>query len=346
MSSGALFLATALLAGPLVHGHYIFSQLVVNDKPVGTDYTYIRKNTNTYMPSFTQDVVNSPNLICNEGAQRAASQTYDVKAGDKIGFKLWYNEFIEHPGPAFVYMSKAPGEVASYDGTDDWFKAYENGVTGSPSQDTNWGTWQKDRIEFTIPAHIPDGEYLVRPEHIALHEGHVGKVQFYMECAQLRISGGGNGTPSPLVKIPGLYSAQDPGFAFNKWGGNVGIYEMPGPAVWSGGGSGGSASTSSSGNSSTAEVSGGDSGASTSSASTPDASTSGGSTSGSSAGSTGTGGTTGTSGATGSAEPANGFSGSQAGSSGGSANTWGTTAGQAPSWGSWTAARLRRSFIA
>ncbi|PIA95940.1 putative endo-beta-1,4-glucanase D [Cercospora beticola] len=243
-------------------------------------------------------------------------------------------------------MSKAPGDVASYDGTGDWFKAYENGVTGSPSQDTNWGTWQKDRIEFTIPKEIPDGEYLVRPEHIAIHEGHVGKAQFYMECAQLRISGGGNGTPSPLVKIPGLYSAQDPGIAFNKWGGNVGNYEMPGPAVWSGGGSGGSASTSSSGNNSTAEVSVGGTGAATSDASSPGASTSGGSTPGGSAGSAGTGGTTGTSAATGSAGPANGSSGSQAGSSGGSSNTWGTTAGQAPSWGSWTAGRFRRSFIA
>ncbi|GIZ48218.1 hypothetical protein CKM354_001128600 [Cercospora kikuchii] len=228
-------------------------------------------------------------------------------------------------------MSKAPGDVASYDGTGDWFKTYENGVTGSPSQDTNWGTWQKDRIEFTIPKDIPDGEYLVRVQHIAIHEGHVGKAQFYMECAQLRISGGGNGTPSPLVKIPGLYSAQDPGIAFNKWGGNVGNYEMPGPAVWSGGGSASASSASSSGNSSTAEGSGG---------------VSGGSASSGSAGSAGTGGTTGTSAATGSAGPANGSSGSQAGSSAGSANTWGTTAGQAPSWGSWTAGRLRRTFIA
>ena len=160
--------ATALLAAPLVHGHYIFSQLIVNDQAIGSDYTYIRKNTNTYMPSFTQDVVNSPNLICNEGAQNAAAETYDVKAGDKIGFKLSFNEFIEHPGPAFVYMSKAPGDVASYDGTGDWFKAYENGVTGSASEDTNWGTWQKDRIEFTIPADVPDGEYLVRVSWICL----------------------------------------------------------------------------------------------------------------------------------------------------------------------------------
>jgi hypothetical protein len=208
----------ASLLASLVEGHYIFSQLIVNGAAVGSDYTYMRKNTNEYQPSFTSEIVNSEELRCNKGATTAASKTYDVKAGDKIGFKLWFNEFIEHPGPAFVYMSKAPGDVSSYDGSGDWFKAYEGGLCGgSPGTDTSWCTWQKDRIEFTIPADIEDGEYLVRPEHIAIHEGHVGKAQFYMECAQLRISGGGGKTPSPLVKIPGLYSAQDPGIAFNKW---------------------------------------------------------------------------------------------------------------------------------
>lgn len=156
-------LATAaLLAAPLVNGHYIFSQLIVNGSPVGSDYSYIRKNTNTYMPSYAADVINSPNLICNEGAQKAYSETYDVKAGDKIGFKLSFNEMIEHPGPAFVYMSKAPSTVDTYDGTGDWFKAFESGVSGSVSDDTNWASWQKDQIEFTIPKEIPDGEYLVR----------------------------------------------------------------------------------------------------------------------------------------------------------------------------------------
>src|ERR1700754_4812709 len=98
----------ALLA-PLASSHYIFSQLVVNGKAVGSDYTYIRKNSNNYQPSFPSEVINSPDLRCNKGATAGSTQTYSVAAGDKIGFKLAYNEFIEHPGPGFVYMSKAPG---------------------------------------------------------------------------------------------------------------------------------------------------------------------------------------------------------------------------------------------
>jgi hypothetical protein len=58
----------SLFAAPLaVQAHYIFSQLIVNGQAKGGDYTYIRKNSNSYMPSFTNDVVNSPNLRCNSG---------------------------------------------------------------------------------------------------------------------------------------------------------------------------------------------------------------------------------------------------------------------------------------
>ena len=95
----------ALLAAPLANAHYIFSQLIVNGQAVGQDYSYIRQNTNTYMPSYTDEIINSEELRCNKGATNAASETYDVNAGDTIGFKLAYDEFIEHPGPGFVYMS-------------------------------------------------------------------------------------------------------------------------------------------------------------------------------------------------------------------------------------------------
>jgi hypothetical protein len=59
-------LTAALLAAPLVvNAHYIFSQLVVNDELVGSDYTYIRQNTNSYEPSITDDVISSNNMRCN-----------------------------------------------------------------------------------------------------------------------------------------------------------------------------------------------------------------------------------------------------------------------------------------
>ncbi|KAK5955679.1 hypothetical protein OHC33_003320 [Knufia fluminis] len=233
-------LLAGLVAVSAAEAHYIFSILTHNGKQVGTDYTYIRKNTNTYMPSYTSEVVNSPDLRCNKGATNAASQTYTVKAGDTVGAKIWNRETIEHPGPAFVYMSKAPGSVSSYDGSGDWFKVWESGPTcgGGPGTDTAWCTWQDTEMSFKIPANIPSGEWLVRFEHIAIHEGHVGKAQFYMECAQLKIEGGSTGgTGSPAVKIPGVYKSTDPGIALNKWN-NPTSYTMPGGPIATFGGSG------------------------------------------------------------------------------------------------------------
>lgn len=229
----SLLLVAALAAA--AEAHYIFNILIVNGQRIGGEYTYVRRNTNSYNPAFP-DIVNSNDLRCNVGAKPGGNvQTYEVKAGDKIGFKVFNNEFIEHPGPGFIYMSKAPNGVATYDGSGDWFKVYETGLCrGNAASDGNWCSYGKDRLEFTIPPKTPPGEYLVRIEHIGLHEGHRNRAQFYITCAQLKISGPGGGTPGPLVKIPGIYKANDPGIAYNKWTSNPAPYKMPGPAVWDG----------------------------------------------------------------------------------------------------------------
>jgi hypothetical protein len=215
MKTSVLAAAFAALT-PLAQAHYIFNRLIVNGASIGGEYAYTRKNSNSYNPSIPSELMNSNDLRCNKGAT-SPSATYTVKAGDKIGFKLFNNEFIEHPGPGFVYVSKAPGAVKDYDGSGDWVKVMETSLcNNNPGQDTAWCSWQKDRLEWTIQKNLPSGEYLVRVEHIGLHEGHVGKAQFYIECFQLKIEGGGNGTPGPTVKFPGAYKASDPGIAFNK----------------------------------------------------------------------------------------------------------------------------------
>jgi Auxiliary Activity family 9 (formerly GH61) len=134
-------------------------------------------------------------------------------------------------------MSKAPEgtTAATYDGSGDWFKVYETGLCrNSPGQDAAWCSWQKDRLEFTIPKNIPPGDYLVRVEHIGLHQADRGQAQFYLECTQLTITGEGGGNPQPLVKIPGIYKAEDPGIHYDKWASNPKPYIMPGPPVWNG----------------------------------------------------------------------------------------------------------------
>jgi hypothetical protein len=95
-------------------------------------------------------------------------------------------------------------------------------------------TIDKGTVSVTIPKNLPSGDYLLRVEHIALHSAStVGGAQFYISCAQVSVTGGGSGTPSPLVSFPGAYSATDPGIKVNIYSGST-SYTPPGPAVWTG----------------------------------------------------------------------------------------------------------------
>jgi hypothetical protein len=89
----------------------------------------------------------------------------------------------------------------------------------------------------TVPKTTPDGEYLLRVEHIALHMAmQANKAQFYLSCTQVRITGGGSGTPGPLVALPGAYKSNDPGILvnLNSIQNAPETYQPPGPAVWTG----------------------------------------------------------------------------------------------------------------
>ncbi|KAM5345100.1 hypothetical protein ACJ41O_010962 [Fusarium nematophilum] len=230
----------------LASAHYSFDVLVVDGVETQAGQ-YVRINTRTekYMPtkfinSFDNVTPLSDDFRCNLGASSGSGvEVAEVAAGSDLAMKLAAGATMQHPGPAFVYMSKAPGDVTSYAGDGDWFKIHEEGLCDSSDiKSTSWCTWDKDRISFTVPADTPAGEYLVRAEHIGLHGAHNGEAEFYYACAQVKVTGSGSGTPSPTVKIPGVYSADDASVNFSIWGGNA-DYPMPDPAVWSSGSSSG-----------------------------------------------------------------------------------------------------------
>ena len=131
-------------------------------------------------------------------------------------------------------MAKAPAgvDIANWDGAGQvWFKTYSEKPPSSRLGETQaWASGNKQDFTFTVPKSTPNGDYLVRIEHIALHN--TGKPQIYVACGQVRVTNGGNGTPGPLVAFPGVYAANDPGVVFNLYAG--GQYRAPGPAVWIG----------------------------------------------------------------------------------------------------------------
>jgi cellulase len=181
--------------------------------------------------------VTSPNVQCNVAGTKA-SKSVTVKGGDKIAFQWWHNgpddDVIDpsHKGPIMVYASKAGSSYS-------WTKLWEDGLSGG-----KWAvekliagsyTGKKGQHEMTLPNLAP-GEYVLRPELIALHEGNKqGGAQLYMECVHIKVEGSGTATLPAGVSFPGAYKATDAGILFDIYAGKT-SYTIPGPKVWNGAG--------------------------------------------------------------------------------------------------------------
>lgn len=196
------------LLTPLASAHYNFERLIVNSVTTGA-YEYVR--------ALGPGVSNGPfynvqhtDMRCNNGSFSAASKTktHAVKAGDTVGFTV--RDVLGHPGPLFAYMSKSTvANVSAYQGEGEWSKVYEMGVKTYANYSLPM-TWLSDgwtKFEFKIPRAIENGQYLLRAEHIAVHSagGPEGAgAQFYIGCAQIEVSGGMGGKPSPAGRFPGI----------------------------------------------------------------------------------------------------------------------------------------------
>ncbi|CZT12651.1 related to cellulose binding protein CEL1 [Rhynchosporium agropyri] len=228
--AGLSFLASQASA------HYIFNQITYG----GTKYPiyqYIRQNTN--MNSPVTDLT-STDLRCNQGGQTGGNTaTLPVVAGGSFTFTT--DTPVYHNGPLSIYMAKAPSTAASFDGSGQvWFKIQDVGPTFGAGGAVTWPLAQS--YTYTIPKSLPNGEYLLRIQQIGIHNPWPGGIpQFYLSCAQISVTGGGSGTPGPLVSIPGFIKGDESGYTANIYS-NFNSYTVPGPAVWSGGNSGGGGS--------------------------------------------------------------------------------------------------------
>ncbi|KAI0440681.1 glycoside hydrolase family 61 protein [Xylaria telfairii] len=213
---------TAALAAQSVSGHYIF-QALSKGTAKGTPYEFVRRNTNYNSPVTD---LSSKDLRCNAGgATGGSTSTLALNAGDQFTFSL--DQALYHQGPVSLYMSKAPGTAAEYDGSGDWFKIFDwdPKFGNGQAQWTMTGTYSGN-----IPKCIADGEYLLRIQSLAIHNPGATP-QWYISCGQVKISGGGSKTPSPTAKIPGAFKATDPGYTANIYN-NFNSYTVPGPSVF------------------------------------------------------------------------------------------------------------------
>ncbi|KAJ7031721.1 glycosyl hydrolase family 61-domain-containing protein [Mycena alexandri] len=221
-----------------VSAHYVWPQLIVGGSNTSA-WQYVRQ-TNNWQDLNPMLDVTSTDVRCYTSLESGTSSTISVAAGSTVGFTISGNPSnLYHPG-----MAKAPSatDVASWDGSGTvWFKIYEipaiaDGVT------ITFPATGLSEIEFTIPSSLPSGQYLIRTEHIALHSAsYYGGAQFYIACAQVQVTNGGSGTPSPLVAFPGAYTGNEPGILINIYYPIPTSYAQPGPPVWPASGSGGAA---------------------------------------------------------------------------------------------------------
>ncbi|KAK8431753.1 putative endo-beta-1,4-glucanase D [Phyllosticta citricarpa] len=211
---GALALAAT---AKLACAHATVFAAWINDVDQGlgnSDSGYIRSPPNN---DPIKDVT-STDMTCNVNNVETA-KTLKVAPGDKV----------------MTYMAEADKGGNG----NGWVKLAEDGYSD--------GTWAVDTLisnkgkhSITIPEVTP-GNYLLRPEIIALHEAsNEGGAQFYLECVQISVSGSGTTSLPEGVALPGAYKADDAGILFNMYG-DFSTYQIPGPTVWDGASSGASA---------------------------------------------------------------------------------------------------------
>ncbi|KAF2201209.1 hypothetical protein GQ43DRAFT_455911 [Delitschia confertaspora ATCC 74209] len=206
----------------LAHSHYIFEYLTANGQK-GAAYQNIRKNTNNNSPVTS---LSSNDLRCNVGGLTGGSTgTVAVAAGSSVTFTA--DTAVYHQGPVSFYMTKV-ADAASADGSTDWFKIKEIGPSFSGGQ----AKWDMSlSYSVSIPSCLPAGDYLLRIEQLGIHNPG-SPPQFYVSCAQLKVTGGGSANPSPTVKIPGHVKSTDPGYTANIYQPSFTSYTVPGPKVW------------------------------------------------------------------------------------------------------------------
>ncbi|KAH8729001.1 glycosyl hydrolase family 61-domain-containing protein [Phaeosphaeriaceae sp. PMI808] len=204
----------------------------------------LQRQYSTYDPLFIKDL-STVNIRCNNAGAMGTGVIGTVAAGSKL--VAHWKQWTHRPTSVMVYMAKCPGSCDSFSGAGQvWFKIDHKGLVSGTQ---NSGKWAGDEIletlfwTSTIPASLAPGNYLIRHELLAVHQAN--NPQFYPECAQFEVTGSGTASPasSYLVSFPGAYTGKEPGIAFNidsEDAKKATTYQIPGPPVWNGSGSGSS----------------------------------------------------------------------------------------------------------
>ncbi|KAH8199307.1 hypothetical protein TruAng_006543 [Truncatella angustata] len=187
-----------------VSAHQNFHQFWVNDVTPGYQAGIRMPPSNSPVTDVTSD-----DISCNVNGNDVPSAVDTIAAneGDKITVN-W--DISSHPGPITHFLFGPVDDAAQATGIGaGWFKIderdYVDGAWANEYLSDNGGNYT-----FSLPTGLQSGEYLLRSEMLALHGAQtVGGAQFYIGCAQLKVTGTGSGSCTPSISLPGAYNAED-----------------------------------------------------------------------------------------------------------------------------------------
>lgn len=170
--------------------------------------------------------------------------TCPATAGSKLTFewRMWADLEQEgaldpsHKGPCAVYAKQVSNMSSTPAAGTGWFKLWEEGYNNMTGK---WCTESlidaEGLMSIQIPEGLPSGNFLFRPELLALHNADKGDPQFYTGCAQIQVQG----SSAAALEVPAEYSVSIPGYVkagdrsvnFDIYS-PVFPYPMPGPSVY------------------------------------------------------------------------------------------------------------------
>ncbi|PSK56750.1 hypothetical protein B9Z65_6374 [Elsinoe australis] len=183
--------------------------------------------------------VKNVNMTCHRGA-KPGTQFIPLAAGSNV--KLHWSGEWPHPGPVLSYLARCPGSCTNVNPNDlKFFKIAHSGLLKNPNASSTDLYWAANKVRdnqnnavVKIPTNIKAGNYVLRHEIIALHSAfNETGVQFYPQCVNLKINGGGDLQPTGIPATQ-LYGQRDPGILINIYWPIPTSYAIPGPKIAAG----------------------------------------------------------------------------------------------------------------
>ncbi|OQN99153.1 hypothetical protein B0A48_15002 [Cryoendolithus antarcticus] len=232
----------ALAAG--ANAHTLFSEFYVNGVGQGSG-TCVRTPYNAEGAVNPIKDLSSDDMVCGQNGEAGVARTCSVTSGSSITFEYrqWPDDVSRgpldhgHMGPCSVYLKKVGNAATDSGAGDGWFKLWDEGYDASDSGPNPWCTQRmianEGRITVTLPESLQGGDYLVRPELLALHNaGPKGAPEFYVGCAQVFLESSGTQGPASTVSIPGHVNMSSSAVTFDVWATPMDKdYPIPGPGV-------------------------------------------------------------------------------------------------------------------